>query len=56
MKSPGDEPSPGGWLTLGLFASYAQALYRLFAPYVLAIVPEVDRINLGNNSKHIGST
>jgi hypothetical protein len=25
------------------------------APYVLAIAPEVDPINLGSNSQHIGS-
>ena len=33
-----------------------QAMYSLCATYVLAIAPEVDRINLGSNSQHIGST
>ena len=31
------------------------ALVQLCAGYVLAIAPEVDRINLGSNSQHIGS-
>ena len=33
-----------------------QAMCSLCASYVLAIAPEVDRINLGSNSQHIAST